>query len=620
MCGIAGVFGIDGRPVLPAMLGALAHRGPDDEYAVGGDDFALGARRLSIVDIAGGRQPMADETGAIWAAQNGELYNFNELREDLVVRGHRLGTRCDTEVLPHLYEEYGDRFVERLDGMFAVALWDGGRKRGVLARDRFGKKPLYYATIDGCLWFASEIKALLCVPGFDCRLDPAALHHYLSWKHVPAPFTMFRGIRALPPGHTLTFRPGDTPRIERYWRLDFAPDRSSDLNESDAVDRLLALLASGIQRRLLGDVPIGFFLSGGIDSSLTVALAAERSSSPIRTFTLTYPGEATTAGKEEDRRWARWVARRWGTEHYEETVEIGDFPTAFRSILRSFDEPFAGVVSTWFLARVIARHVKVAISGDGADELFGSYLSHRLAGPMSRWPEFVATGRRDLIEPFASQSDWLGSLWDAAEWQWRARLFVFTENEKRSLYSPAFSRSTAPHDTADCTRQLFERLTARDPVNRILEFEWLTQLPDQVLAFVDRLSMAHGLEVRSAFFDTELVRWVAALHGRWKVAGSETKILLKKAALRYFPTEMVHRPKEGFVMPIGAWLLGDLEGWVRDTLSARRLAAHGIFDAARVEELVSRFYAERGDHRFANKLIALMAFQEWYDLYRPGLS
>jgi asparagine synthase (glutamine-hydrolysing) len=619
MCGIAGVFGAPGGINLRAMLRALAHRGPDDEYAVGDADFGLGARRLAIIDVAGGRQPDADETGTIWAVQNGELYNFHHLRDDLSARGHRLRTRCDTEVLPHLYEEAGERFVEQLDGMFAVAIWDGKRKLGLLARDRFGKKPLYYAAAGRSLWFASEIKALLQVPGVDRQLDPEALHHYLGWKHVPAPFTIFSAIRSLPPAHMLVFRPDATWRIRKYWELVFSEETTLALCEAEAVDQLLERLSAGIERRFLSDVPIGYFLSGGIDSSLTTVLAAERATNPIHTFTLTYAGEVPTPGKDEDRRWARWVARRWGTEHHEEKVEVGDFPAAFRTILRCFDEPFAGVVSTWFLAQAMSRYVKVAMSGDGADELFGSYLTHRLAGPLSRWEDYLRTGDVDLIRPFESRADFLRSLWDPADWRWRSRLFVFDEAEKRLLYTQAFSSLTDSFDTAERTREEFGRLTARDPVNRILEFEWRSQLPDQVLAFVDRLSMAHGLEIRSAFFDTELVRWVTALPSRWKVSGADTKILLKKAALRYFPPEMVYRPKEGFVMPVATWLLDGLEDWVRETLSARRLAAHGIFDAAPVTDLIERFYEERGDHRFANKLIALLAFQEWYDLYQPSL-
>lgn len=619
MCGICGVFGLGDVDTVRAMLGTLRHRGPDDEHAVGGKDFALGACRLSIVDVEGGRQPVSNEDGTVWAAQNGELYNFPALRRELLSRGHKFTSRCDTETLPHLYEEHGADLATKIDGMFAVAVWDDARKVGVLARDRMGKKPLYYHEARGALYFASEIKALLRIPGFERRINLEALHHYLSYKHVPHPLTIFEGVRILPPAHRLVFRPGAAPEIRRYWDVDWSgAAEAADMTEDQIVDRLLELLRRGVERRLMSDVPIGFFLSGGIDSSLSTALAAELSRGPIKTFTLTYAQDSTTAGKEQDRRWARWVAERYGTEHHEETIAFGDYPDSLRRILRSFDEPFAGVVSTYFLAQLISRHVKVAIAGDGADELFGSYLSHRLALPLANYAAYVKSGEASLIRPFESQPDLLARLAPMADWDWRHELMVFTDGEKSRLWAPEVAATMRGFSTREHLRRQFAALSATDPVNRMLEAEFRTMLPDQVMTFVDRLSMAHSLEVRTAFLDTDVVTFVAGLPGRLKMRGGETKYILKKAALRYFPEEMVFRPKEGFVMPVSDWLLHGLEGYVRQTLSPARLSKHALFDPDRVQALVDELYRGQHDYRFVNKVLSLVVFQEWHDLYMMG--
>ena len=619
MCGICGVFGLGDVDTVRAMLGTLTHRGPDDEHAVSGRDFALGACRLSIVDVEGGRQPVSNEDGTVWAAQNGELYNFPTLRRDLLARGHRFASRCDTETLPHLYEEHGAELATKIDGMFAVAVWDDAGKVGILARDRMGKKPLYYHQHRGALYFASEIKALLRIPGFERRIDLEALHHYLSYKHVPHPLSIFEGVRMLPPAHLLVYRPGAPPAIRRYWDVDFSPStEAAEMTEGEIVDRLLELLRRGVERRLMSDVPIGFFLSGGIDSSLSTALAAELSTGPVKTFTLTYAEGSTTAGKEQDRRWARWVAERYDTEHHEETIAFGDYPDSLRRILRCFDEPFAGVVSTYFLAQLISRHVKVAIAGDGADELFGSYLSHRLALPLANYAEYARSGDVSLIRPFETQPDFLARLAPMADWEWRHELMVFTDEEKSRLWAPDVSAAMGGFSTREHLRQLFARLSATDPVNRILEAEFRTIFPDQVMTFVDRLSMAHSLEVRTAFLDTEVVQFVAGLPGPLKMRGGESKYLLKQAALRYFPEEMVFRPKEGFVMPVTDWLLHGLEDYVRGTLSPSRMAKHALFDSDRVQALVDELYRGQHDYRFVNKVLSLVVFQEWHDLYMMG--
>jgi asparagine synthase (glutamine-hydrolysing) len=603
------------------MLSTLVHRGPDDGLVVAGDDFSIGARRLSIVDVEGGRQPLSNETETVWAAQNGELYNFPKVRERLLRAGHTLKTTCDTEMLPHLYEEVGCRLPVEIDGMFAVALWDDARKLGLLARDRMGKKPLYYwRAPGGDLYFASEIKALLRIPGFKRTISLPALHHYLSHKHVPHPLSIFEGVAMLPPAHMLVYQRGAEPRISRYWDVDFSPAASASADEEELVDEFLQLMRASVQRRLMSDVPIGFFLSGGIDSSLTTALAAEATSDPVKTFTLTYSNESTSEGKEQDRRWARWVSQRYATESYEEQITFSRFPDTIQKILKCFDEPFSGVVSTYFLSQLIARHVKVAVSGDGADELFGSYLSHRLAAPLANFPAFAQSGDPETIVPFESAPDYLAGLYEAEDWAWRSKLAVFSEHQKRELYAPDIALRSTGLSTPEEWRKAFDAGTAVDPLNRVLEAEFRTIFPDQVLTFVDRLSMAHSLEVRSPFLDTEVVEFVSRLPSRFKIRGRTTKYLLKKAALRFFPEEMVTRKKEGFLMPVTQWIQNDLEEYVRDVLHPTRLARHGLFNPAAVQSFVNRVYADGSDYTDVNRVLSLVVFQEWHDLYCSALD
>ena len=611
MCGIAGVFGRRDPDIVRAMIARLYHRGPDDHHVVAGESFTLGASRLSIQDVAHGRQPLTDESGRIVAVQNGEIYNYPTLREHLLKNGHALRTHCDTEALPHLYEETGFAMPTRLDGMFALAVWDGKNQTGMLARDRIGKKPLYYyCDVGGALWFASEIKALLVVPTLSRELNPAALHHYLGYKHVPNPLSIFRGIHSLPPASRLTWRPGAAPIIESYWSASWSTrDDFTDQDDETLATALLDRLREGVRKRLLSDVPVGFFLSGGLDSSLTVALAAEVSTQPVKTFTLTYAHEASTLGKQADAHWARWTAERFGTEHHEEVVHFTDFPANLRHILGHFDEPFAGVVSTYFLSQLIARHVKVAVSGDGADELFGSYLSHRLAAALGEWPEVLSTSEFDTAK--------LSRLHTLESWRWRSELLVYSDEEKAQLYTPGFREQVGALRTDEHLRDhAFTGLTARDSLNRMLEAEFKTIFPDQVLAFTDRLSMAHSLEVRSAFLDTAFVEYAAALPARCKIRGGVTKFLLKRAASRYFPTQMIHRRKEGFLMPITQWLLADLQPYVRDVLAPARVARVGVFDAGHVAALVERLYATPGAaYPQVNQVYSLLVFHEWHDLY-----
>ena len=545
MCGIAGVFGLRAPETVEKMLRVMAHRGPDDQHLVFGDDYTLGARRLSIIDLDTGRQPLSSEDGRIWAAQNGEIYNFRERRKELEESGHRFLTKGDTEVHPHLYMAHGFDFPQYLEGMFAVSLWDENAKTGVLARDRAGQKPLYITEFEGGLWFASEIKALLQIPGFPRRMNLEAVHYYLSYKNVPSPLTVFEGIEQLRPAHRLLWKDGKVTRKEPYWKLDWTP-LEGDPSEAELAEELLNKLRKGVKRRLVSDVPIGFFLSGGVDSSLSTAIAAEASPQQIMTFTLKYTEDSSTPGKELDLKCAREIAQMYETDHHEELMDFSHFKEELPAVLSHFDEPFSGVVSTYFLSRLISKHVKVAISGDAADELFGSYLTHRLAGPLAHYYQCKTTGTPpSTLGHFTEQVDFLERLVEKEDWRWRYKLLVFTDEDKASIYSPQMLEVTSPYSTLSHLERVFSTLTAQDPTNRILESEFGTQLPDQVLAFVDRLSMAHSLEIRTGFLDTEVMEFAARIPGRFKVHGTEVKSVLKRAARTYIPSSAIDRPERG---------------------------------------------------------------------------
>jgi len=609
MCGIAGFFGEGQAEYLPRMLATLHHRGPDDTYYQNGPNFGLGACRPSILDTAHGRQPMWSEDHVVCAAQNGEIYNSPGLREELQKQGHRFQGHCDTEILAPLYQEYGEDAWARMEGMFAVGLWDSRLQKGYLVRDRCGKKPLYYTRIGGALYFASEIKALLAVPGCSRQIDPEALQAYLGLKHVPGPASAFLHIRQVPPGHVLTW---DASRQEGislspYWS--FSPATGISVDRDQVVSKFLGLLRGAVERRLLSDVPVGFFLSGGLDSSLVTALAAEVSSSPIQTFTLTLDDGHATPGKEADRAWASWVARRFQTRHREEKIEVTHLGSQLRDVVRCFDEPFAGVISPYFLSRAMSRHVKVALCGDGADELFGSYLSHRLGASMERGPHAYhrTPPEEELFRAIASDS-FAG---------WRSRLEVFSDKESWDLLKPGLCSKQAGKNLAekrwDQAVAPFVRLS---PLNQVLAAEFVTFLPDQILRYADRLSMAHSLEVRSPFLDRAVVEFVAALPAEWKIRGQETKYLMRLAAARYFPADMIRRPKEGFLMPVAQWLRTSLRPLVEECLEPGRLQRQGILHTPEVTRWKQIWeHGDPADYRLANKIYSLLMLSLWAEEY-----
>jgi asparagine synthase (glutamine-hydrolysing) len=608
MCGIAGFTGPHNRTALELMTEGLHHRGPDAAGYWEGADVSLGMRRLAIIDVKTGQQPVFNEDGTIAVVFNGEIYNYIELREALQRAGHRFSTdHSDTEVLVHLYEDHGLAFLHQLNGMFAIALWDARRRQLVLARDRLGIKPLYFARIPGGVAFGSEPKALLKHPVISRAPNFTAIHHYLSLKNVPAPLSAFRDMEQLRSGE-LAVCSGSQIERRRWWSVEF--DQCADLDENEAADQIRALLEDSVRLQMRSDVPFGAYLSGGVDSSSVVALLAKLGAGDIKTFTLVY--DDNFPNKEEDRHFARAVAERYGTEHHEHRVTFADLPEKLDHVVRSFDEPFSGVISTYFITQSISQHVKVALSGDGADEMFGSYLAHRLAAPLAAY----AAGCNDpaALVPFENEVPRLAALVargdEAAR---RAGLFLLDDAEKYELYSPKMREAVDGSATEELTRRVLERCRSSDALNRALFVDLETLLPDQVLAFVDRLSMAHSVEVRPPFLDHRLVQFVADLPGNIKIRDGRVKHILKRAVSDLLPAELLARPKEGFIMPVNEWLIGSLKDYVQATLAPKRLARHGLFRAGAIEQSLEAHYS--GTAKCGNQIWNLLMLQLWWEAY-----
>jgi asparagine synthase (glutamine-hydrolysing) len=606
ICGIATTHGVADVETLRSMSAQLAHRGPDSagEHLDGG--IALAARRLSILDLEHGDQPIANEDGSCVVVQNGEIYNYPDLRRGLERAGHQLRTRCDTEALVHLYEEHGVGFAERLRGMFAVAIWDSGRRRLVLARDRYGIKPLYYRHAGDELRFASELRAL---PRGDVDLD--ALEAFLAFNSVPAPYSIFRDVRKLPAGHVLVWENGAVT-LERYARP--GPAAEDDLrtgDEAELVEELRARLRDSVKAHLLSDVPVGVLLSGGVDSAVLAALAAQETPEAVHTFTI---GFAERSFDERDD--ARLVAERYGTEHHELLVRP-DPELLLRALAEAFDEPFAdsSALPTYLVSQLAADHVKVALSGEGGDELFGGYYTYAA----DLFADRVAPLAR-LIRPLVEA---LPASTRKASLDYKAKRFV------RAAHLPPLERHHGWKEifSAEARAELTVRRVAFDPVDlyraryaetarapqlaRLQDVDFGVYLVDDLLVKTDRASMAHSLEARVPFLDPVVTNLAFALPTHLKVRGLAKKVLLRKAAEPLLPSEVVHGRKRGFSIPAAAWLRGELEPLARATLSPEILRRQGFFQPDPVTRLIDEHVAGREDR--SRQLWGLLAFTLWYE-------
>jgi asparagine synthase (glutamine-hydrolysing) len=616
MCGIAGIVDVTGRPVDVALLRAMtrvqAHRGPDGEGFACRGGVGLGHRRLAIIDLVTGEQPMASDDGAVWLVFNGEIYNYRELRYELEARGVRFRTASDTEVILRAYEAHGPACVERLRGMFAFAILDERARRVFLARDRVGIKPLVYAWDGGRLLFASEIKAILEASEVSREIDPEALGEYLTYHYVPAPRTIFRSIRKLPPASTLILPlDGGTPVVSRYWRLRFAPDHR--VGESEWLERLQEHLADAVKSHMVSDVPIGAFLSGGVDSSTVVALMAQCSSTPIRTFSI---GFAET--DFDELAFARQVATRYGTDHYELVVK----PNALDVLPKlawHFDEPFAdsSAIPTYYVSKITREHVTVALSGDGGDENFAGYRRYARAAQLheglDRWPGRLARPALALAGrmlprgvPGRAYAGLLGA--SAAERYHRLVTYEGRNTARRLLSDDLASAARAAGDP-----EAFQRLasdgSAPDYVSTLQHIDIHTYLPDDILSKVDRTSMAVSLETRVPLLDHVLMEFVATIPSSFKLRNGVGKHLLKRAMSRSLPTDILGRAKMGFGVPLGTWFSGELRDMTRDILLSPSARQRGMFRTVEVERVLRVHDSGRRD--CSARLWALVCFELW---------
>lgn len=619
MCGIAGV--IDVRPgavvdatVVGRMCRTIVHRGPDDEgiYAKGG--VGLGMRRLSIIDLAGGHQPVHNEDKTVWIVFNGEIYNFPELRPELERRGHRFYTDTDTEVIVHLYEDVGPACVHRLRGMFAFAIYDERRRSLLLARDRLGKKPLHYAWAGGRLLFGSEIKSILVAAPELKDVDRDSLLQYFCLRYIPDPDTVFTKIRKLPPGHVLEFSKGRLGALQ-YWDLPPYGTHQPG-SEEECLQELEHRLAEAVRIRLVADVPLGALLSGGTDSSTIVALMARASSKPVKTFSIGFRSEDFSEAP-----YARLVAQRFGTEHHELIVEP-EMGRTLEMLTRSLEEPFgdSSMLPTYHVSYMARQHVTVALSGDGGDELFGGYERYRSnlrRGVFDFIPAWAGRWYRHQVYPRLPAATYgrrfLFNISLPARDRYLDTISVFDpKGRDRSLFSNDFLASTNHGSSSlGLCGAYYDRAPARDRLSRLLYLEAKTTLPADMLTKVDRMSMAASLEVRVPLLDHPFVEWVTALPARWKMRGGKGKYILRKLAERVgVPRDVLDRPKQGFALPLVHWMRREMKDELLELLLEPRSLQRGYFNPRALRDLLDEHLRGRRDH--SGKIWSLLVFELWH--------
>ncbi|HEV8702644.1 MAG TPA: asparagine synthase (glutamine-hydrolyzing) [Candidatus Polarisedimenticolia bacterium] len=611
MCGIAGIVSLDGRPVDPrevrAMCRVMAHRGPDDEGLYAGRGAVLGMRRLSIIDLEAGHQPLGSEDESVWGVCNGEIYNFRELRADLLRRGHTFLTGSDSEVIVHLFEEHGKGCVEKLRGMFALAVWDERRAELLLARDRLGIKPLYYSVSGGRLAFASELKAILQLERIERRLSWGAVNHLFTSLCTPAAQSIVEGVRKLEPGHLLLASAERGIRIERYWDVSFGADAGRD--ETGLVERLRGLLDESVRLHMVSDVPVGAFLSGGIDSSSVVAIMAGQASGPVKTFSIGFDEQ-----DYDELRYARQVAERYDTEHYE-LVVTPDAVDLVDDLAWFLDEPFgdSSALPTFMVSRLASQFVKVVLSGDGGDELFAGYDRYRVEGRERRY-EMIPRPLRGALGALAGWMpetmrgrNLLRHLSLHGPERYLDAVTLFRAEEKRRLFRPAAFEMLSLEDPWQAEAEWLQR-SSGDWLSALQYLDIKSYLPLDILTKVDRMSMAHGLETRVPLLDHRLVEFAATIPADLRLRDGVTKHILKRAMRGLLPDSIIDRPKQGFAVPLGRWFRGRLDGFVRDLLLSTRSRSRGILSETYVERLIERHGAGRP---LDLQLWTLISFELW---------
>lgn len=635
MCGIAGWINLDTtnpdlgdvEGVLHSMCERIVHRGPDSEGLWWDETVALGMRRLSVIDLKTGEQPVFSEDGTVVVMMNGELYNYREVRAELKKDRIMFVTETDTEILPHLYKKYGDAFIDHVNGMFAFSLWDLAKRRLILARDRFGEKPLYYGVFDGKLIWASELKALIAHPSVTTELDLNALRHYLSFDYVPAPLSIYKGIYKLPAAHMLIVENGEI-KTRRYWDVNADAEAKSvraNLNGrktatlADSAEELREMLSDSVRMRLVSDVPLGILLSGGIDSSTIAAFAVEHATERVKTFSIGFEEDSFDESK-----YARLVARHLDTEHYEDKLSATTAGDLIEDIGEWLDEPLSdgSLIPTYLLARFVRKYVTVALGGDGGDELFAGYpmyRAHRIASMYRLVPSFVRNG---LVRPAVEK---LPVSHKNLSFDYKAKRFVraaeldpverhhswfgsFALDEQDNLLTRDV-RETANADIYASARLAYENNPIHDDLARMQYLDVNFYLAEDILTKVDRSAMQVSLETRAPFLDPRIANFAFSLPMKYKLRGANGKVILKKAVEPMLPKAILDRPKKGFGIPIAAWLRGRLRYLLHDLLSPERLKEQGIFEPEYVDRLISEH--EQGIASHHKELWTLLVFQLW---------
>lgn len=628
MCGFLGVLDLRGDPRRRTSsddpeAGVLLHRGPDACGSYSDGDLVMRHRRLSIIDVAGGHQPLFNEDRSVCIAYNGEIYNYRELTRELQALGHRFETHSDTECIVHAYEEYGRDCVNRLRGMFAFAIWDKRSRTLFLARDRLGIKPLYLASHNGTYWFASEIKGILQQMDRPREIDPVALASFIDLTYIPAPWTIYKGIRKVEPGTTVEID-ARGERVRRYWDLQFDPDHST--GEERFAAEIRQMLDRAVEMRLISEVPLGAFLSGGVDSGAIVGLMQGRENEPTATFTIGYGGE--TGGFLDERGYARQVAERYGCRHTEQEI-VPRFEELIDEIVGSFDEPFAdsSAIPSYYVSQTARRRVTVALSGLGGDELFGGYERHlgfALSRHYQRLPALIREGLvRRLVEALPERRDGhytvnhLKRFVRAASLPTAPRYLTMVSTMSRRGYQGLFNNPAewrhAFEESAAHLRSVVDDAPAEDPLDKIFYYDLKTYLPEDILACTDRMSMRHSLEVRVPFLDHELVELAARVPHALKIRRGRKKHILRRAVEDLLPPEVFRHRKQGFIGPMTKWLQHDLRPHVERVLSAERLDVHGLFSPGAVREILDEHFS--GSNNNEKLIWSLFMFQEWHRRY-----
>ena len=626
MCGIAGFVesSATASPFTPderhglvhRMCDVIRHRGPDDEGVWVDDGVALGMRRLSIIDLSTGHQPIHNEDRTVWIVFNGEIYNFPELRRELEAAGHRFYTSTDTEAIVHAYEQWGTQAIRRLRGMFGLAIWDTRSKSLLVARDRAGIKPIYYAETGGRLYFGSELKSLLEAPDLPRDLDLDALDHYLSFLYTPRDGSIFKSVRKLPPGHLMTWRDGRLT-IEQYWQL--SANETFRGSEADAVAQLRGVLTDAVKGHLLSDVPLGAFLSGGIDSSLVVGLMSEVSGARVKTFSIGFDEPAF-----DELEHARTVARHFGTDHHEFVVKPDAIGILDRLVWH-FDEPFAdsSAIPTWYVSEMARRHVTVVLSGDGGDELFGGYdryVPHPRVVAFDRYSpralRRVAAIAAARLPHGARGKNFLRHVGRDEQGRYLDAIRFFGSDEKPALLTSDVRRELHGPDPETRLARHFERFAQLPWPSQMMRFDAETYLPEDVLTKVDRMSMAHSIESRVPLLDNEVIDFAATLPASLKIKHGRRKHVLKEVAATLLPRAILDRRKQGFGVPLGTWFRGNLRELFADTLLSPSSLQRGYFEPAFVRQIVDEHLAARRDHTL--RLWQLVVFERWCQQYLDG--